>query len=32
MISFNQSIKLSVINAETQTFVFLFDEQDEWDV
>ncbi len=32
MISFDQSIELSVINAETQTFVFLFDEQDERDV
>ena len=32
MISFDQSIELSVIDAETQTFVFLFDELDEWDV
>ncbi len=32
MISFDQSIELSVINAETQTFVFLFNEQDERDV
>ncbi len=31
-ISFDQSIELSVINAETQTFVFLFDEQNERDV
>ena len=28
-ISFDQSIELSVINAETQTIVFLFDEQNE---
>jgi len=32
VISFNQSIKLSVVNAEMQTFVFLFSEQDERDV
>jgi len=32
MISFNQSIKLSVIDAETQTIIFLFNEQDERDV
>ena len=32
MISFDQSIKLSVINAETQTIVFLFNEQDKRDV
>ncbi len=32
MISFDQSIELSVIDAETQTFVFLFDEQNERDV
>jgi len=32
MISFDQSIELSVIDAETQTFVFLFSEQDERDV
>ncbi len=32
MISFDQSIELSVIDAETQTFVFLFNEQDERDV
>ncbi len=31
-ISFDQSIELSIINAETQTIVFLFDEQDERDV
>ena len=32
MISFDQSIELSVINAETQTIVFLFNKQNEWDV
>ncbi len=32
MISFDQSIELSVIDAETQTFVFLFDKQNERDV
>ena len=31
-ISFDQSIELSVIDAETQTIVFFFDEQDEQDV
>ncbi len=31
-ISFDQSIELSIINAETQAIVFLFDEQDERDV
>ncbi len=31
-ISFDQSIELSIINAETQTIVFLFDEQDERNV
>ncbi len=31
-ISFNQSIELSVVDAEMQTFVFLFSEQDERDV
>ena len=31
-ISFDQSIELSVIDAETQTIVFLFDEQNEWNV
>jgi len=31
-ISFDQSIELSVVDAETQTFVFLFSEQDERDV
>jgi len=29
VISFDQSVELSVVNAETQTFVFLFSEQDE---
>jgi len=28
-ISFDQSIELSVVDAETQTFVFLFSEQNE---
>ncbi len=32
VISFDQSIKLSVVNAETQTFIFLFSKQDERDV
>ncbi len=32
VISFDQSIELSVVNAETQTFVFLFSKQDERDV
>jgi len=32
VILFDQSIELSVINAETQTIVFLFDEQNERDV
>jgi len=32
MISFDQSIELSVINAETQAIIFLFNEQDERDV
>ncbi len=32
VISFDQSIKLSVVNAETQTFVFLFSEQNKQDV
>ncbi len=32
VILFNQSIELSVINTETQTFVFLFSEQDKRDV
>ncbi len=31
-ISFDQSIELSVIDAETQTIIFFFDEQDEQDV
>ena len=31
-ISFDQSIELSVVDAETQTFIFLFSEQDERDV
>ena len=31
-ISFNQSIELFIIYAKTQTFVFLFNEQDERDV
>ena len=31
-ISFDQSIELSVVDAETQTFVFLFSEQKEWNV
>ncbi len=31
-ISFDQSIELSVIDAEMQTIIFLFDEQDERDV
>ncbi len=31
-ISFDQSVKLSVIDAEMQTIVFLFNEQDERDV
>ncbi len=31
-ILFDQSIELSVIDAETQTIVFFFDEQDERDV
>ena len=31
-ISFDQSIELSVIDAEMQAFIFLFDEQDERDV
>ncbi len=32
MILFDQSIELSVINAETQTFIFLFNKQNERDV
>ncbi len=32
MFWFDQSIELSVIDTETQTFVFLFDEQNKWDV
>ncbi len=32
MISFDQSIELSIIYAKTQTFVFLFNKQDEQDV
>jgi len=28
-ISFDQSIELSVVDAETQTFVFLFSEQNK---
>ncbi len=31
-ISFDQSIELSIINAETQTIVFLFNEQNERNV
>ena len=31
-ISCDQSIELSVIDAEMQTIIFLFDEQDERDV
>jgi len=31
-ISFNQSIELSVVDAETQTFIFLFSEQNERNV
>jgi len=31
-ILFDQSIELSVVDVETQTFVFLFSEQDERDV
>ncbi len=32
VISFDQSIELSIIYAKIQTFVFLFDEQDERNV
>jgi len=32
VISFDQSIELSIIYAETQTIIFLFNEQDEQDV
>ncbi len=32
VISFDQSIELSIIYAKTQTFVFLFNEQDERNV
>jgi len=32
VILFDQSIELSVVDAETQTFVFLFNEQNERDV
>ncbi len=32
VISFDQSIALSVVDTETQTFVFFFNEQDERDV
>ncbi len=32
VISFDQSIELSVVDAETQTFVFLFSKQDKRDV
>ncbi len=32
VISFDQSIELSVIDAEMQTIIFLFNEQDEQDV
>jgi len=32
MISFDQSIELSVIDVEMQTIIFLFNEQNEQDV
>jgi len=32
MISFDQSVELSIIYAETQAIIFLFNEQDEQDV
>ncbi len=32
VILFNQSIEFSIIDAEMQTIIFLFDEQDELDI